>query len=115
MFKGIEFIITPAKNVNLMRIDIENIHTCLTNLVSNAIDACLASDKSGRKIHLEVIRDGKKLIYKVSDTGCGMDHEIKNKVFTTFFNNLKWYNRFFIQPGKVGRIFKTQDHFRNIF
>ncbi len=65
--------------------DYEDIHTCLANLVSNAIDACQASESAGCVITIQVREEAGAIVFSVRDTGCGMDYEIKNKVFTTFF------------------------------
>ena len=66
--------------------DPEGIHTCLTNLVSNAIDACQASEKRDCKVILKTSESEGTLVYEVSDNGCGMDYEVKKKIFTTFFS-----------------------------
>ena len=66
-------------------LDAEGIQRCLANLVSNAIDACLVSDAGGDRVIVRTRdRDG-SLEYEVEDNGCGMDYEIKRKVFTSFF------------------------------
>lgn len=66
-------------------LDAEGMHTCLANLVSNAIDACLASEKPDRTVTLKTSEDGDTLVFEVTDDGCGMDYEVKKKIFTTFF------------------------------
>lgn len=66
-------------------LDPDGIHTCLTNLVSNAIDACLIGDQKGSEVTVRVEDTGEKLIFEVSDNGSGMDYDIKQKIFTTFF------------------------------
>ncbi len=66
-------------------LDPSGIHTCLTNLVSNALDACLASDKKGTKVTIRVKEKKGVLIFQVEDNGSGIDYEIKKKIFTTFF------------------------------
>ncbi|MGD8397082.1 MAG: ATP-binding protein, partial [Candidatus Eiseniibacteriota bacterium] len=94
-------------------LDAEGIHSCLANLVSNAIDACLVSDRvpaaiaeteapdqlptngsdresaaSGHRrctITARLVEVDETLVYEIADTGCGMDYEIKQKVFTSFF------------------------------
>jgi signal transduction histidine kinase len=66
-------------------LDREGIHTCLANLVSNAIDACCAGETAGCRV---VVRSGEVrgvLRYEVSDNGCGMDYNVKSRIFTTFF------------------------------
>ncbi|MFO7557745.1 MAG: PAS domain S-box protein [Desulfobacterales bacterium] len=66
--------------------DSENIHECLTNLVGNAIDACrMSEDETKRHVHVRTIEKDGSIIYEVVDDGCGMDYEVKKKVFTSFF------------------------------
>lgn len=67
-------------------LDEENIHVCLSNLVSNAIDACEMSDAETRNIIVSTRVDDGVLVYEVSDNGGGMDCDIKQKVFTSFFS-----------------------------
>jgi signal transduction histidine kinase len=66
-------------------LDASGIHTCLANLVSNAIDACQASDTGGRAVVIRTSEEGGVLCLEVSDNGSGMDYEVKKKIFTTFF------------------------------
>lgn len=66
--------------------DYESILECLTNLVGNAIDACLMSENKGScYVHVNVDEQDDVIVYKVTDNGCGMDYEVKSKVFTNFF------------------------------
>jgi len=66
-------------------LDPDGIHTCLTNLVSNAIDACQMGEQKGTDVVVRVSEKGEKLLFEVADNGCGIDYDIKQKVFTTFF------------------------------
>jgi signal transduction histidine kinase len=67
-------------------LDEEGIYTCLANLVSNAIDACLVSDSNRQfVVTLSSRETGGALVYEVSDNGQGMDYEISRKVFSKFF------------------------------
>jgi PAS domain S-box-containing protein len=66
-------------------LDPDAIHTCLTNLVSNAIDACLMGEHKGSEVVISTRDEKGKLVFEVSDNGSGMDYEIKKKIFTTFF------------------------------
>jgi len=66
-------------------IDFESMHECLTNLVGNAIDACQMSDKKSCDVTVRTFEEYSTIIYEVTDNGCGMDYEVKRKVFTTFF------------------------------
>jgi PAS domain S-box-containing protein len=72
----------PFENADL---EPAGIHTCLANLVSNAIDACELSDKEHCEITLRVKEIDGTIIYEVEDQGCGMDPEVKDKVFRSFF------------------------------
>jgi len=66
-------------------LDVEEIHTCLANLVSNALDACQMSEKMVCNIVIRCREEDNSLIFEVADEGSGMDYEIKQKVFTNFF------------------------------
>ena len=66
-------------------IDYESMHECLTNLVGNAIDACQVSTNGGSRVIVRVYEKKGIIFYEVIDDGCGMDYEVKKKVFTTFF------------------------------
>jgi signal transduction histidine kinase len=67
-------------------LDEEGIHACLANLVSNALDACQASDRTGGgHVTVATREEGDTLVFEVSDDGIGMDSEIRRKVFTNFF------------------------------
>ena len=66
--------------------DEDDIHTCLSNLISNAMDACEVSDKTDRHVTLAASERDGSLIFEVSDNGQGMDYDVKQKVFTNFFS-----------------------------
>jgi len=83
--KGVELRFEPAGPLDAAPLDAEDIHTCLENLVSNAIDACQVSDRGGQMVSIGVSEKEKVILYEVADTGRGMEYDIKNKVFTTFF------------------------------
>jgi len=66
-------------------LDAEGIHDCLANLVSNAIDACVMSDKKRKRILLSCYEKDGSIFYEVKDNGTGMDYEVKKKIFSNFF------------------------------
>jgi len=66
-------------------LDPDGIHTCLTNLVSNAIDACQMGEQKGTEVTIRLADERGKLVFEVSDNGSGIDYDIKKKIFTTFF------------------------------
>ena len=74
-------------DANMIRVplDPEGIHTCLTNLVSNAIDACQLSENKDSMVTIGTEYDNGLLRFEVRDNGSGMDYDVKQKVFTTFF------------------------------
>jgi PAS domain S-box-containing protein len=67
-------------------LDEDAIHTCLSNLVSNAIDACMVAEQTREfVVTLTSKEEDGVLIYEVTDNGLGMDYEISKKVFSKFF------------------------------
>jgi PAS domain S-box-containing protein len=83
---GIELRCEIPAPVSPAPMDYEGMHECLTNLVGNAIDACNMSEK--KENCFVIVRISEKddtLIFEVIDNGCGMDYEVKQKVFTNFF------------------------------
>lgn len=69
-------------------LDQRGIHTCLSNLVANALDACEMDRKPVQ--HRIVVRteqdpDG-DLVFEVSDNGVGMDEATKQRIFASFFS-----------------------------
>ncbi|MBU0983870.1 MAG: PAS domain-containing protein [candidate division Zixibacteria bacterium] len=71
--------------VGTVPLDPKGIHTCLTNLVSNAIDACEMSDNRQGEVTIATSAKKGAVSFTVTDNGTGMDSDIKRKVFTTFF------------------------------
>jgi signal transduction histidine kinase len=68
-------------------LDEDGIHTCLANLISNAIDACMVSEKRTEfVVTLSANETDKTIVYEVADNGRGMDYEISKKVFSKFFS-----------------------------
>ncbi|MDY7032678.1 MAG: ATP-binding protein [Thermodesulfobacteriota bacterium] len=82
----IRFTSEFQKCIEPANFDSEGIHTCLANLITNAIDACQMSDNSDCEVRLKVSEQDGTIFFEVTDKGCGMDCEVKKKVFTTFFS-----------------------------
>jgi PAS domain S-box-containing protein len=83
---GIRLELDVEKDLAPAPLDPEGIHTCLANLVSNAIDACtLAESKRPFVVTLSAGEKDGVLVYEVADNGRGMDYEISRKIFTRFF------------------------------
>lgn len=83
--QGVKLIFEADKTIKPAYLDPKGIETCLTNLVSNGIDAAMLRSKPGGKVVLKTIEKNGQLIFESIDNGCGMDWEVKQKVFTTFF------------------------------
>jgi signal transduction histidine kinase len=83
---GIELKCDLAPDIRPARLDEEGIHTCLVNLVSNALDACDMSDRPGGHVLVSTAERDGTLVFEVADDGTGMDAEIGKKVFTNFFS-----------------------------
>jgi signal transduction histidine kinase len=69
-------------------LDPEQIHRCLLNLVTNAIDACaeMGPEEHAGEVILRSRNGGGTLEYLINDNGCGMDEETQAKVFQRFFS-----------------------------
>jgi PAS domain S-box-containing protein len=83
---GVRLDVHLQPDLGPLPLDADGIHTCLANLVSNAIDACLVSETRREFVVTVTSRfEDDTLIYEVADNGRGMDYEISKKVFSKFF------------------------------
>jgi PAS domain S-box-containing protein len=82
---GVSLIFEVEGEIPTTSMEPSGIHTCLANLVSNAIDACKTAKKGGCAVSLRVRHSNGSIVFEVEDTGCGMDAETRDKVFTNFF------------------------------
>jgi signal transduction histidine kinase len=86
---GVELRMDLAQDLGRAVLDPDGIHTCLLNLVGNAIDACRESTCGSevREVLIRSVRrDGWAVEYQVRDTGCGMDETTRRQVFRGFFS-----------------------------
>ncbi|MBW1745272.1 MAG: response regulator [Deltaproteobacteria bacterium] len=70
-------------------LDPKGMHSCLLNLVSNAIDACVFDLDTQKHWHVKVMTRRKNesgVAFEVVDNGCGMDEETQSKIFAEFFS-----------------------------
>ncbi len=69
-------------------LDPKEIHTCLTNLLSNALDACLSDPQ--KRSHQVILRTrrgpNEEVVFEVEDNGPGIPEEIREKLFASFFS-----------------------------
>ncbi len=86
---GVNLKIDLAPDLKVLNFDPEAIHHCLLNLVTNAIDATSGDDgpNKEKEVLLRTVKvDGWGVEYQVIDNGCGIDEEIKEKIFKSFFS-----------------------------
>jgi histidine kinase len=86
--QGIQLCLEVDRGTGTACLDPKGIHTCLTNLLSNALDACLSDPaKTPHWIRVRT-RQGpnKEVFFEVEDNGPGMPQEIREKLFTPFFS-----------------------------
>jgi PAS domain S-box-containing protein len=68
--------------------DQRGIHTCLSNLVANAIDAC---ESDSKKVQHRIVAQTRQdddgfLIFRIIDNGAGMAEDTKRKIFSSFYS-----------------------------
>jgi PAS domain S-box-containing protein len=83
--QGVDLSLDACPEVRVAMLDPHGMETCLTNLVSNGIDAATTPDQIGGTVVVRTREDGDDLVFEVVDNGCGIDQEVKSKIFTTFF------------------------------
>jgi PAS domain S-box-containing protein len=69
--------------------DPHTLHTVLLNLVSNALDACLFDESTVKKWRVcvrTVSEPPHRIRLEVSDNGTGMNAEVQEKMFTSFYS-----------------------------
>ncbi|MHC4142706.1 MAG: ATP-binding protein, partial [Planctomycetota bacterium] len=74
--------------------DPELIHMAVTDILVNAIDACVWKDYGPGEspevvVTCSLIDDGRVLVTEVRDNGCGMTEDIRPNIFTPFFSTKK--------------------------
>jgi histidine kinase len=83
--QGVELLAELDPAVASAPLDAKGMESCLTNLLSNAIDAATMREDGKGRVLLRTAQRDNELQFDVIDNGGGMDWEIKGKVFTTFF------------------------------
>lgn len=93
--QGVELVLRVAPEMPPALLDAQALHRCLLNLVGNALDACLAAGygpqanggRTGGRVELSVERDPAGAVrYDVTDNGCGIAEQDRDRLFTTFFS-----------------------------
>jgi len=83
--RGVTISWTPNPGLSEVVLDPKGIRRCLLNLVSNAVDACDGAD--GGCVEVLTETSGTETFrVKISDNGCGISDEDKEKLFQVFFS-----------------------------
>jgi signal transduction histidine kinase len=82
---GVTVTWTPNTELSKVEVDPKGIRRCLLNLVSNAIDAYEGQQEGLVKVFTELVNN-RSFKINISDNGCGMPDEIKEKLFQVFFS-----------------------------
>ena len=85
----IDLIRDIDRKMGKIYLDPKGIHSCLLNLVSNAIDACVFDLDTQKQWYVKVRtrRENKSgVVFEVIDNGCGMGEETQSKLFAEFFS-----------------------------
>jgi signal transduction histidine kinase len=86
---AIEIRLDLDDNVNNAAMDPEGLHTVLSNLVTNALDACkidVWKDEHVVEIRTRKGKDGATVI-EVADNGIGIDKDLREHMFEDFFTS----------------------------
>jgi signal transduction histidine kinase len=84
----IAFLHDFDETVGAFEIDTGYIHSALTNILENAVDACSKDTaKTEHKIVFGVSQDDDHVVFEVADNGIGMDADTVAKLFTPFFSS----------------------------
>ncbi len=83
--QGVKLRLDLKQDIDAVFLDPEGIEASLTNLLSNGIDAVILRGNDDGQVVLSTRDEGSDLIFEVKDNGCGMDWDVKQKIFTTFF------------------------------
>ncbi|MCG6909363.1 MAG: PAS domain S-box protein [Deltaproteobacteria bacterium] len=84
----IEIVKNFSDQIGEVILDPTTVHRALLNLVGNAIDACIFDDSIDKKhtVHVRTRLEERFVVLEVEDNGCGMDEEVKEKLFSSFFS-----------------------------
>jgi signal transduction histidine kinase len=87
---GIDLKVDLASDLQAFWFDPDAIHHCLLNLVTNGIDAALSDNPldTRKQVVLQTSKpENWGVEYTVTDNGCGMAAEVREKIFTSFFSS----------------------------
>ena len=77
------------KTIGEVSMDPNTLHEVLLNLMSNAVDACLFDENMDKNWQVRLVTtkaDGNLIKFDIIDNGAGMDKDVMQKLFTSFFS-----------------------------
>jgi signal transduction histidine kinase len=86
---SVEIIKEFDNTIGEISMDPDTIHEVLLNLMSNAVDACLFDENMDKNWQVRLVttkEKGNLIKFEVVDNGAGMDEEVMEKLFTSFFS-----------------------------
>jgi histidine kinase len=84
--EGIQIVREFETEMGTCLLDPIGIHSALSNLVSNAVEACRASDTARHTITVSGRFEGDLILMQVADDGEGMPKEVERKLFNRFYS-----------------------------
>jgi two-component system NtrC family sensor kinase len=84
--RGISLICEVDPSSPQVMVDPDGIHTCLMNLVTNAIEAFPKDSKGGQIVVSSRDDEAAGVCLQVRDTGEGMSKEVKQQIFESLFS-----------------------------
>ena len=85
----VELVKDLSPEIDEVMLDPKSLHRCLTNIVSNAIDACYFDDNVTKKHRVEIktaLEDDAYIRFEIKDNGAGMNDEVKSRLFKSVFS-----------------------------
>ncbi|MDH3393106.1 MAG: ATP-binding protein, partial [Desulfobulbaceae bacterium] len=81
--QGIELVMDIAEESVFVNCNISSMQRVALNLITNAVHAMQEAQE--RKLSLRLWCEGEDVMFSVSDSGCGMEPEIQEKIFDRHF------------------------------
>ena len=87
----VELVCDFSDRLKEMEVDAGIVRATLTNILENALEACIADQDSGKRhrIDFKVYPERQHIVFEVEDNGIGMDPETQSKILTPFFISRK--------------------------
>jgi PAS domain S-box-containing protein len=120
MYKSLDLVLDVAPGLEISGLAGE-MRQVLSNLLANAIDAC--SDGGKIRIRARCSKDDGRIRIAVADAGCGMNAEVRKKLFTPFFTTKSdvgtglglWVTKGMVEKAKGTIRVRSREHQGTVF